>query len=467
MNQPPKLARRGFLQGAAGVSLALPLMQSLGCSRASSDVEGIVRASQAAAAPFPKRFLVFYMPNGNIELPKTMDFTGSIMEPLTPFKNKLIFLNGLDLSVHNLKPGEPHQQGMAFLTGRSLNPGNQVGGDGTLAGWGSGISVDQEIAKTVGKDTPHKSLHFGVQSTAYGGTEVRTVISYAGSDQPIANETSPYSMFNLVFSKLGADPFGLEKLRLRRHSILDAVGKQYAALAPRLSKEDQLKLDQHLTAVRDVEMRLDNSSGTIGGSCQVPTVGAAINLNDPKNYPAIGKLQTDLLVMAFRCDLTRIATLQWSASTNNKPYPYLKYDDGSGSGLQPIVGDEHVMGHQPDTDVHAWGKLRVIRRWYMEQFAYLLAQLDAVPEGAGTLLDNTVILLGSEVARGNTHSHMNAPFILAGSGGGYFKTGQYINVTGDVPHNNLLVSMLNAMDVPATTFGNPDFCTGPLSGLTA
>jgi len=101
VNQRATLARRSFLQGAAGVSLALPLMHSLGCSRASSNVEGIGRVSQAASA-FPKRFLVFYMPNGNIELPKTMDFTGSIMEPLTPFKNKLIFINGLDLSVHNL-----------------------------------------------------------------------------------------------------------------------------------------------------------------------------------------------------------------------------------------------------------------------------------------------------------------------------------------------------------------------------
>jgi hypothetical protein len=448
-----KLARRTFLRGAAGVSLALPLMPSLAFSQ--------------AAPVFPKRFLVFYMPNGNIELAKSLDFAGSIMEPLTPFKNKLIVLSGLDLSVHNLPPGEPHQQGMAFLTGRPLNKGNQVGGDGTLAGWASGISVDQEIANVTGKGTPHKSLHFGVQSTAYGGSEVRTVISYSGADQPIANETSPYSMFTRVFSKLGADPLGLERLRARRHSVLDAVGKQYATLGPRLGKEDRVKLEQHLTSVRDVELRLDNKSGSIGGSCQVPTMSAPINLNDPNNYPAIGRLQTDLLVMALRCDLTRVATIQWSASTNNKPYPYLKYDDGSGSGPQPIVGDEHVMGHEPDTNVHAWGKLRVIRRWYMEQFAYLLGQLDAVQEGAGTMLDNTVILLGSEVARGNTHSHMNAPFILAGSAGGYLKTGQYLTFPGDVSHNNLLVSLLNAMGLPATRFGHPDYCTGPLTGLVA
>jgi hypothetical protein len=183
------------------------------------------------------------------------------------------------------------------------------------------------------------------------------------------------------------------------------------------------------------------------------------------SYPAIGKLQTDLLVMALACDLTRVATLQWSASTNNKPYPFLSYDAGDGAGPQPIVGDEHVMGHQPDTDVTAWNKLRVIRRWYMEQFAYLLGKLDEIPEGEGTMLDNTVVVLASEIAQGNTHSHTDAPFLLAGSAGGYFQTGRYLTYDAQ-PHNNLLVSLLNAMGVPATTFGDPNYCTGALSGLT-
>jgi len=375
----------------------------------------------------------------------------------------MLVLKGLDLSVHNLPPGEPHQQGMALLTGRSLNVGNMVGGDGSLAGWASGISVDQEIANHIGQGTAHKSLHFGVQSTAYGGTEVRTVLSYAGSDQPIANETSPYSMYDLVFSSLGQDPTGAANLRARRKSILDAVGKRYEALAPRLGAEDKVKLEQHLAAVRDVEKRLENPGATVGGYCQVPSVGAPMDLNDPANYPAIGKLHMDLLVMALACDLTRVATLQWSASTNNKPYPFLMYDDGSGA--KPIMDDEHVMGHQPDSDVHAWNKLRVIRRWYMEQYAYLLGRMSEIKEGEGSMLDNTVVVLGSEIARGNTHSHMDAPFLLAGSGGGYFKTGRSIDYPGNVPHNNLLVSVMNAMGLPATTFGDPAHCTGPLAEL--
>jgi len=459
------MTRRSFLHGVGGVSLALPLMTSLGCTKSDPAIKRL--GSAALAAGFPKRIIVVYIPNGNLarELPASMDFTGSVMEPLMPYASKLNIVKGLDLSVHDQPPGEPHQQGMAFLTGRKLNEGNQVGGDGSLAGWASGISVDQEIAAAIGTGTLQKSLHFGVQSTAYGGTEVRTVISYAGSDQPIANEVSPFNMFDVVFSQLGADPAGVAKLRARRHSVLDAVGGQLSSLAPRLGAEDKTKLEQHLTAVKDVESRLDNPGGTIGGFCQMPTVGNPFDLNDPMNYPAIGTLQMDLLAMALACDLTRVATLQWSASTNNKPYPFLSYDEGTGAGPQPIIGDEHILGHQPDTDVHAWNKLRVIRRWYMEQFAYLLAKLEAVEEGEGTMLDNTVVVLASEIAQGNTHSHTDSPFLLAGGAGGYFQTGQYLQF-GAQPHNNLLVSLLNAMGVEANTFGDPAYCTGALSGLT-
>jgi hypothetical protein len=459
------MSRRSFLKGVGGVSLALPLFSSLGCRSSSSRAVEKLGTAALANTGFPKRFIVIYTPNGNIdlELPAGMDFAGSILEPLTPFKDKMLILKGLDFSAQSEPPGEPHQQGMAFLTGRGLNPGNMVGGDGSLAGWASGISLDQEIASVIGGDTKHKSLHFGVQSTAYGGTEVRTVMSYAGSDQPIANETSPYSMFDLVFSELGKDPASASALRARRKSVLDTVGKQYDALAPKLSAEDKLKLEQHLIAVRDVEKRLDNPTGTETEYCQVPALGSTMDLEDPMNFPAIGKLHMDMLVMAMACDLTRVATLQWSAAVNTRPYPFLTYD--SGSGAQPILDAEHNLSHMPDSDVHAWGKLRVIRRWYMEQLAYLLGKLAEVKEGEGTMLDNTVVLLASEITRGNTHSHVDTPFLLAGSGGGYFKTGRSLSFSGVVPHNNLLVSIMNAMGIPGTTFGNPAYCTGPIAEL--
>jgi hypothetical protein len=458
-----RIARRTFLRGVGGAGLALPLFSSISCAPGAGT--GSVRQGLSG---FPLRFVVWYMPNGNIsrELPPAWDFTGSVMEPLIPFQSKLLLLTGLDMSVHNQGPGEPHQQGMAFLTGRRLNPGVMVGGDGTLAGWASGISVDQRIADEIGTTTPKRSLHFGVQSTNYGGTEVRTVMSYRGADDPIANEISPWAMYNSAFSELGADPAVLEARRIRRRSILDLVGRQYETVIPKLSSDDRRKLDQHLTSIRDVEMRLDNPSAELGGSCSVPDVGPEFSPTDPAAYPMIGRLHMDLLAMSLACDVTRVATIQWSASTNNRPYPFLSYDEGTGAGPQPIQGDEHILGHEPDSTVSAWNKLRVIRRWYMEQLAYLLGKLESIPEGDGTMLDNTVVLLGSEISAGNSHSHMDAPFLIAGSAAGYFGTNRRLDF-GEVPHNDLLVSLLQSMGLPDTTFGEPEFCTGPLTGLTA
>lgn len=458
------LPRRNFLRGLGGVSLALPLMSSLGCAPdEQKQLEKLGRAQQRAGE-YPKRFIFIYTPNGNYT-PPTQDFSG-YWETLLPLREKITILKGIDLAVCNLPPGEPHQNGMALLTGRSLNAGQQVGGDGSLAGWASGISLDQEVAKTVGVMSKRATLNLGVQSTNYGGTEVRTVLSYLASDVPVPNETNPWAVFDALFSDLGADPVGAAKKKDRRKTILDMVDKKYDKLATKVSAADKQKLLQHLDAVRELESRLDSNGGVIGEYCQVPEVAEAPAgiegfLGDPTNFATIGKLHMDLLSMAFACDLTRVATLQWSASTNNRPYPFLSYN------AQPILDDEHGLGHQPDSATDAWGKLAVIRRWYLEQLMYLLQKLDAVPEGEGTMLDNTVVVLGSEIVRGNTHSHMDQHFIVAGGAGGYLKQGQFLEYRGDRPHNDLLITLMNAMGIEGDKFGDEAFCTGPLSELVA
>lgn len=456
-----KLTRRVLLRGAGGAALALPLMQSLGCVDSPLTAAQVAKTEQAVT--FPKRIIFFYTPNGNLFLPSSMNFAGSLLEPLMPFREKIVVLNGLDLLANDIGPGEPHQQGMALLTGQKLNTGTQVGGDGSLSGYASNISIDQAIGNVIGTGTRFKTLNVGVQSTQYGGSEVRTILSYLGNNQPVANETSPWALYTRLFSNLGTDLAVLNRERLRRHAALDLVKDRFSKVQPKLSSADRQKLENHLTAVRELELRLDNPAGTLGSSCSQPMIGAPINLTDPANYGTIGKLQMDLVSMALSCDLTRVVTLQWSASTNNRPHPFLQYNDGSGN--KPIVDDEHILGHQPDTDVHAWGKLAVIRRWYMQQLAYLLTKLNSVPEGTGTVLDNTIVVWCSEIAKGNTHSHKDAPFLLCGGAGGAWQTNRYLNFTGDVPHNNLLVSLQNAMGIPGTSFGDPAHCTGPLTGL--
>lgn len=447
-------ARRTFLRGLGGTGLSLPLMSSISCNQATS-----IGSARSGLSGFPLRFIVWYVPNGHLthELPTGWDFSGTVFEPLIPFQSKMMLLTGLDMSVHNNGPGEPHQQGMAWLTGRRLNNGNMVGGDGTLAGWGSGISVDQRIADVVGGSTPRRSLHFGVQSTNYGGTEVRTVMSYRGSDLPVANETSPFAMYEAAFSELGVDRSVLEARVARRQSVLDLVGRQYETLLPKVSLDDRGKLEQHLSAVRDVESRLGNLSSEVGAACEQVNLGADFALRDPANYERVGHLQMDLLAMALACDVTRVATIQWSASTNNRPHPFLTYNG------QPINDDEHILGHNPYSNTDAWGKLRVISGWHMQKLAYFLNKLDSIPEGDGTMLDNTVLLLGSELSHANSHSHMDAPFLVVGGGGDQLATGQRLNFDGEVFHNNLLLSMLHTMGVEDTSFGEEAYCTGPLS----
>ncbi len=442
-----KFARRALLGGMGGALLGLPFFES----------------QNARAAAFPKRLLVIYTPNGNWQLPTGMDFAGSMVEPLDAFKEKLLLLRGLDMSVHNTGPGEPHQQGMAWLTGLPLNDGGQVGGDGSTAGWAKGISVDQAIAKHLWEEspTPRRSLHFGVQTLNYGGKEVRTVMSYEGDSVPVSNEDDPWNMYDTVFSQLGAEPTGQQRLNARRKTVLNAVGGQLEDVKKTLSAGDKQKLEQHLDAVRGLETQLENPGAVLGGSCQLPEVGSPIALGAAENFATIGKLQMDMIAMAFACDITRVCTLQWSAATNNRPYPFLQYNG------EPIEFDEHILGHKPYSDTAAWGMLGVIRRWYAEQLAYLLAKLDAVPEGEGTMLDNTLVLLGSEITEGNSHTHMNAPFILAG-GAGAMAMGRnldFSNGGADVPHNNLLVAMMQAMGMQTSTFGDPAYCNRPLDEL--
>lgn len=449
-----KLSRRSFLRGA-GATVALPWLGAMGCGRSGG---AGVRASGAAASGFPKRFLVFFSANGT--MPDAWkpsggeaDFTlGPILAPLEAHRGDLVIVDGVDQLSSNFGPGDGHQKGMGhMLTGTELLEGDLfTGGGGELAGWGGGISVDQAIANAIGAQTRFRSLELGVQVRS---ATVWSRMSYLGPDQPVPPEDSPYNVFDRVFGDLGDDPLGVEEQRLKRHTVLDAVLADYHALEPRLGSEDRQRLGNHLAAIRDIESRLD-SGGELGGACELPVLGTPIDLNANDNFPAIGKLQMDLLVMALACDLTRVGSIQWSRSVSNTVHSWLGIPDG-----------HHDLSHEGDSNADAVDKITRINTWYAEQLAYLIAALKAVPEGDGTLFDNTCILWCNELGKGNSHTRMNMPFVLAGSAGGAIQTGRYLAYSGDVPHNNLLLSLLHAYDIEASTFGNPDYCTGPLAGL--
>jgi hypothetical protein len=185
----------------------------------------------------------------------------------------------------------------------------------------------------------------------------------------------------------------------------------------------------------------------------VPTLGSPIDLNAPANYPTIGRLHMDLMVAAFQCGLTKVASIQWSRSVGQPTFPWLM-----------IADRHHDLSHIGDSDAVVKDKITRINRWYAEQFLYLAQKLEMQTEDTGTMLDNTVIVWVNELGRGNSHSPNSIPWVIAGNAGGYFRTGRYMNYT-NASHSNLLVSLCNALGVPTTTFGNPRFCTGVLPNL--
>jgi len=203
--------------------------------------------------------------------------------------------------------------------------------------------------------------------------------------------------------------------------------------------------------VRDVERRLDILPPVTG--CFAPQQPPELDQDSETTMQQIAALQTDLLSVAFGCDLVRVASLQFSDGINTIRFPWV------GSMMEG-----HALSHSGDGDPAARQQLILRHRWYVEQIARLLDRLAATPEGDGSVLDNTLIVWGSEIGTGNSHSHENIPFLLAGGAGGAVKPGRYLDFGGR-SHIDLLVSVLNAMGIESETFGHPDFVRGPLPGL--
>jgi hypothetical protein len=434
----PRFSRRSLLLGlGAGVGMApfVPLLES------------------RAADGFPQRLILLFSANGTIynnwrPSGTEHDFTlGPILAPLEPFKDDLIVIDGLRFNSGGA--GNNHMSGPSkFTCGTGLLAGNEfTGGGDASSGWGGGKSIDQVYADEAGKHTPFASLELGVRVRS---ANPRTRLSYAGPNQPIPPESNPYEVFNRLFAEFGHEKEVLERLRADRSSVIDVVKAQTERTHAQLSAHDKHKLDAHLSSLREIERRLENPV-----NCDVPVIGNEIDWDATENYETISQLQMDLLVMAMACDLTRVSTFMWNGSTSGQTYPWLGFDD-----------EFHYLSHEGDSNTAAQDKLTAINTWHAEQVAYLLELLDSVPEGDGTMLDNTIVLWGNELGKGNSHTHVKIPFVMAGGGGGAFETGRYLSYGNDPPNNRLLVSILNGLGFDdITKYGELDNGSGPLPGL--
>lgn len=444
---PRKRVNRNFSRRA--------LLGSMGAAGVLTPFLPMMRGAHAGGTEFPTRLILCFSPNGTIHenwapTGTTEDFQLSpILSPLETFKDQLTILDGLEVVREG--PGDGHQKGMALMwTGSRILEGSefQGGGNSGTAGWGGGISVDQHVANTIGTETAYKSLEFSVQS---GGATVWSRMCYAGSNQPIAPEPSPEAMFDRLFSDFDIDTSELEQLKAERGSVIDLVKGDLEALSPKYGTDDKLKIEAHLDAIRAIEQRNDLAVPT----CEIPLVDTSVPHDANENFPAVSRLQIDQMVMALACDLTRVASLQWSRSVGGTRFDWIGVPEG-----------HHDLSHLGDGDQSMVDKITAINTWYAEEFAYLLQQLASIPEGDGTMLDNTLVVWGNELSRGNSHGNHPVPFVLAGGAGGRIQPGRYLTYDRE-PHNRLLVSICHALGLQGeTTFGDIDSGSGGLSGLT-
>ncbi len=457
--------------------LALPrrrLLQALGLGVGALPLLPILNATGAEPL-FPKRLLLVYEPDGapakdfNTVVSwqpqgSETDFTLSeIHKPLEAIKKKLVVPWGLKLSAGGA--GENHAFGMAGLwTGSTLQPpgagADFDGGNGHRTGWGSGPSIDQVVAKAFGDTAPYqraaddpspetlfRSVQLGVE--CQDPTSLNRMI-YAGKDQPLHPEVNPKSAFDRLFKgappSTGSSPEEAQaaavKEAARERAIVDLVARDLRRLRTRIGAEDFEKVDRHLEALNALERRIGQGGGGGSLSCRVPTApaGGAFDL----------KLQqmTDVAVAALACDVTRVMSLQWSYAFSHVKHSWI--------GL----GDHHGYSHD---GADRRKELTAIDSWYAAQVLDLLQKLDSVKEGNGTLLDNTLVVIGRELGS-TAHSMERAPFILAGGAAGALKTGRWLNVDGQ-PHAKLLVSIGRMMGLDINSFGDRNKDSGPLAGL--
>jgi len=431
-------SRRKFLASAATTAVAAPFIRALnGESAYASEGEGVAGAA--------KRLIIFFSPNGTVHShwrptggEQDFDFAaGSILEPLTAYKDDLIILDGIDFyGVAN------HEAGMAaMLTGG--------GGAQTLTG---GKSLDQYVAAELGQGMKFPSLDLGIQTSAWGANS-QTRMCYAGPGVYVPPDDNPLSVYERMFGEYGASDAQKDVLFTRRKSILDLVSGELKNLRYRVGYEEKLKLDQHLESI----LQMEGSLATTTDVCAAPESVLTVPTQQHQYFADITAAQMDLMCTALACDMTRVASFQLSHTVGPHVFTWLGHTEG-----------HHSLSHMGDTDVA--GVLRYVEaeRWISEQFAVLLEKLKSTPEpdGEGSMLDNSCVVWAQELGDGRLHDCVSVPFIIAGKAGGALEPGRYLQY-GSQPHQKLLVSICHAMGLTNPVFGDPSHGAGPLSGLGA
>ena len=444
------LSRRTFLRGL-GISVSLPLLESMQPVRA--------LASTAAIRP-PVRMAFLFVPNG-MHMP---DWTPAregrhfvlprILRTMEPVRRDITILSGLthDKGRGNGDgPGDHARSAGVFLTG--VQPLKSEGSEIR-----AGVSVDQLAAREVGHHTRFASLELGAEKGRQSGKcdsgyacSYSNNISWRDASTPVTKETNPRLVFERLFGSSDEAEQAESRARRRneRRSILDFVLEDARILERKVGARDRVKLDEYLTAVREIEIRLERTETTRAEYLR------AIEGHDrpegiPDAYEDHLRLMGDMLVLAFQSDSTRIATFMLANEGSNRSYTEIGVNQG-----------HHSLSHHQNDPVKL-ARISDINEFHARQVSYVLQRLKSIPEGDGSLLDNCMILYGAGISDGNRHNNENLPVILAGRAGGAIDPGAHHRFHFETPMSNLFLSMLDRMGVHQERFGDS---TGRLPGL--
>jgi len=440
-----------------GAAIALPFLDAMYPAFAAQAVKKSLAANRMAFLYVPNGIVMEQWIPGGLAAVATPGVTPltefpRVSSALTPYINDVMMLSGLTSNGGRALgdgPGDHGRAGAAYLTG--VHPKKTYGKDIK-----TGISMDQIAARQLEGKTKFASLELGCEEGIQGGNcdngyscAYSNSISWRTENTPNPPEIRPRAVFERMFGAVDEekDPKRRARQAEYRKSILDLAMYDAQALKSSLGGSDRRKLDEYLSAVRDVEKRIQNVEAKNAVAVNAPVPSASI----PQDFTDHSHLMFDLLTLAFQTDQTRVITVLLGIEQSPRNYPEIGITEGH-HGLTHHSGDKEKIE-----------KVTQINEYHIKQFTYLLDKLKSTKEGDGTLLDHSMIVYGSALADGNAHQHNNLPTVIAGRGNGTLKPGRHVVYEAETPITNLYLSMLDRMELPIEQLGDS---TGKLNLLS-
>ncbi len=426
------LSRRTMLRGL-GVSVALPLLDSM--------VPAQTPLAKTAASS-KSRLSCIYVPHGATMDKWTPDMEGKgfvfseILTPLEKYRDRLNIVTNL---------AHPAAGGLGSDAGADHARSAAVFLSGTHPEKDSihvGTTIDQIAAQKIGQDTPLPSLELSIEEVALScgsgyACAYSNTISWKTPTTPLPMENNPQVVFEKLFGdgSTNADRIALKE---QNRSLLDSVMGQVASLKKDLPAPDRTRLNEYLDDVREIERRIQTAQQHVSPDLKLPEAPVGV----PESFDEHFKIMFDLQVLAFRTEMTRIATMMYARDTSGAVYPQSGVRDGF-----------HVASHHGNTRANM-DKYALINKYHVQMLAYFLGKLQATPDGDGNLLDHSMVLYGSSMSNGNQHDHDPLPLILAGGASGQLNGGRHLKFAPHTPASNLLLSMLDKLGVHQDKHGD-------------